>query len=99
MEKEGVSVLEAAVLEITWSNYPEIEKKYGRGKKDGLDPKEYHNMEHAKDLVQAAREIARLAAFRGKITEDDILLVCMAASFEDYTQEFDEEKNKAESAR
>lgn len=58
----------------------ELKQKYGS---NGTEAKSYHNEEHAKDVMAAARTIGDMAAAAGKIARDDVPLLELAACYHD----------------
>ncbi len=77
----------------------EVERKYGTGKGDGDTPKSYHNQIHTQGMMNAARKIAQLALEAGKISDSDILLIEIAASFHEIEQDLGRGLNEKESAK
>jgi len=61
--------------------YCDIEKRYG---KDSSNPLPYHNVEHAKDVVNAITAIGGLAVSRGKISSHELNLGIVAGAGHDY---------------
>lgn len=77
----------------------EVGRKYGKGQGDGVIPLAYHNYNHSFDVVSAGEAIAISAANNGKISNDDIVLVKIAASFHDIEQELGGGLNEEASAK
>jgi len=76
-----------------------IAAKYGSGDNDGERPKDYHNLMHTRDVLDAARSIAIECFENGKIHLSDIPLVELAAAFHDVEQDLESGVNEKESAR
>lgn len=76
-----------------------MESKYGSGANDGEHPLAYHNKIHVEDVINAAREMIRLAIEREKITISDSNLLLIAIGFHDVEQLAGSGKNEKESGR
>lgn len=76
-----------------------MESKYGSGANDGEHPLAYHNKIHVEGVINAAREMIRLAIERKKITISDGDLLLIAVGFHDVEQLAGSGKNEKESGR
>jgi predicted metal-dependent HD superfamily phosphohydrolase len=72
MYEAGEAIVEKQLLRI--------DQLYGPG---GRFPQKYHNRQHTIDVVASTRAIAGLALERGKITEQDVPLLVIAAGGHD----------------
>jgi len=99
MEKADISEERKIVDGIVGAALSKVEEKYGTGKGDGILPKKYHNRPHSEEVLDAARKIAERFLKEGKISEKDIPLVEIAASFHDIEQDLGAGQNEIESAR
>lgn len=90
---------ESITTELVNYALSEVERKYGTGEGDGLNPKKYHNRAHSEEVLTAARRIAQLSLEAKKIAASDISLIEIAASFHDIEQDLKSGQNEAESAQ
>ena len=75
--------------------YEIIEQKYGLG---SPNPKEYHNADHARDVVGSAALIADIAAASGNIEDSEKGLAIIAAAYHDVEQDLGKDLDEAASA-
>lgn len=99
LEETGTQERRKAALEVIEGALALVEKKYGTGIGDGENPKFYHNLEHTKNAVDAARMIAELAYENGNIIASEVVLTEMAAAGHDLEQDLGSGDNEKESAR
>lgn len=99
LEETGTQERRKAALEVIKGALALVEKKYGTGIGDGENPKFYHNLEHTKNAVEAARMIAELAYENGNIIASEVILTEMAAAGHDLEQDLGSGDNEEESAR
>jgi predicted metal-dependent HD superfamily phosphohydrolase len=83
------------VSQLIQDAYEIVDQKYGL---DSPNPKDYHNAEHARDVVEAAWIIADIAAASGNIDESEKDLAVIAAAYHDVEQDLGSGDNEAASA-
>lgn len=74
---------EVIVHNLVTEIYCDIDKCYGP---DSSNPLAYHNVEHAKDVVNAITAIGSLAVSRGKISPHELNLGIIAGAGHDYVK-------------
>lgn len=74
----------------------ELDSRYGA---NGLRPKQYHSVHHTLEVMGDAVTMARLAAQRGEIQEEDIPLIRLAACYHDFEHDLPRGEAEARSAQ
>lgn len=88
-----------AAVEVINFALAEVEKKYGTGAGDGESPKFYHNLEHTKNVLESAREMAELAIKNGKIKVGDDVFLSIAAAAHDLVHGLSEGESERQSSK
>lgn len=99
MEKTPVSERKTVTKDLISFSLHEVEKKYGKGQKNGLIPLDYHNLLHSQDVLRAVEQLTAMSSNNGKISQEDGDLVKIAAASHDIEQGLGSGRNEVESAR
>ena len=96
LEMQRNSERDHVMFRLVQAGLEEVDKRYGP---NGLRPQAYHNADHARDVIDAAIQMADAAISEGKITEAEKDLLILAACYHDIERDYASGVNEAASGR
>jgi len=96
LEVQHNSERDRVMFRLVEAGLEAVDRRYGP---NGLRPQAYHNADHARDVMDAAIQMADAAIAEGKITEAEKDLLVLAGCYHDIERDYESGANEAASAR